>query len=334
MRERLMAAFLTQAGWSGSRQTLLAGDASSRRYHRLHRGRDSAVLMDSPGDAVSVAAFVRIAKHLSGQGLSAPLIFAEDVENGFLLLEDLGDDLFARLLHQGSVSETTLYTAAVGVLMSVQSHSPAPGLFNGSAEDWAAAADFVLDWYAFGIHGERTDTAQFRAVLGEALTLHADGPRVMILRDYHAENLLWLPERTGFARVGLLDFQLAQMGQPAYDLVSLAQDARRDVSLEAETAMVRHYLDLAGTDAGAFEAAYAVLGTQRALRILGVFAKLCIADGKSSYVGLIPRVWGHLQRNFGHPALAPLAALCADILPEPTPQHLERIRSRCKSQGR
>ncbi len=156
---------------------------------------------------------------------------------------------------------------------------------------------------------------------------HADGPRVMILRDYHAENLLWLPERDGIRRVGLLDFQLAQMGQPGYDLVSLLQDARRDVTAETEAAMIRRFADAIG--ATGFDAAYAALGAQRALRILGIFARLCLRGGKPGYVALIPRVWGQLQRNLAHPALAPLATICDGLLPEPTPEVLDRIGAQC-----
>jgi N-acetylmuramate 1-kinase len=131
------------------------------------------------------------------------------------------------------------------------------------------------------------------------------------------------------ARVGLLDFQLAQMGQPGYDLVSLLQDARRDVSAETEAAMVARFLEATGAGAQAFAPAYAVLGAQRALRILGVFARLSLVAGKPGYVALIPRVWGQLQRNLAHPALADLRALCAELLPEPTPEGLERIRAQC-----
>ena len=151
----------------------------------------------------------------------------------------------------------------------------------------------------------------------------------MILRDYHAENLLWLPDRKGLARVGLLDFQLAQMGQPGYDLVSLLQDARRDVPEMQEAAMISRFAALSGMSG--FEESYAVLGAQRALRILGVFSRLCLVAGKAQYVALIPRVWRQLWRNLAHPALAPLAEICTTLLPEPTLETLERIRAQCGS---
>jgi aminoglycoside/choline kinase family phosphotransferase len=151
----------------------------------------------------------------------------------------------------------------------------------------------------------------------------------MILRDYHAENLMLLAGRPGLAQVGLLDFQLAQRGQPGYDLVSLLQDARRDVSPEVERAMIRRFLDGSGASEAAFLPAYAALGAQRALRIIGIFARLCLAEGKPRYAALIPRVWAQLQRNLARPELQVLSRICADLLPEPTPAHLSRIEAQC-----
>ena len=275
--------------------------------------------------------FLRIARHLRGLGLSAPEILAEDPGHGFLLLEDLGDDIYARLLRDRPELELPLYHAAADVLLHLQS-SPAPAsLPDPGAEDWAEAAAFALDWYRRAITGDTGDRPRFVALLAEALHRHADGPRVLILRDYHAENLLWLPARQGLARVGLLDFQLAQMGQPGYDLVSLLQDARRDVSRETEAATCALFRAATGQDEAGFSAAYAALGAQRALRILGIFARLCMVAGKPGYLRLIPRVWGQLLRNLAHPALVPLARLCADLLPEPTPERLSRIAEKCPS---
>ena len=158
---------------------------------------------------------------------------------------------------------------------------------------------------------------------------YADGPRVMILRDYHAGNLIWLPDRTGLERVGLLDFQLAQMGQPGYDLVSLLQDARRDVSPRIEAEMVKRFVAATGSDPLAFRRAHAVLGVQRALRILGIFARLCLVAGKPGYLALIPRVWAQLQRNLAQPELAGFSEICRDLLPGPTPETLQKIGAQC-----
>lgn len=322
--------FLTRSGWGSAERRHLAGDASDRRYERLRLGAATAVLMDNPpGGADDPAAFSAMARHLRGLGLSAPAILAEDLDQGFLLLEDLGDDLFARLVAADPAREEELYAAATDTLLHLQAVPPPPGLPNLSAEDWATAAGFALDWYAFAATGTRPDPAEFHATLTRALRAHADGPRVLILRDFHAENLLWLPGRERLARTGLLDFQLGQLGQPGYDLVSLLQDARRDVGPTTETRMVARFAAAKGTDPTAFSAHYATLGAQRALRILGVFARLCLVAGKPGYLPLIPRVWGQLQTNLAHPALADLRAVCDGILPAPTPDLLQKINDQC-----
>jgi aminoglycoside/choline kinase family phosphotransferase len=329
-RAAALAAFLAQAGWSLAERRHLAGDASDRRYERLRMAAATAVLMDNPpGGADDPRAFSAMARHLRGLGLSAPAILAEDLQHGFLLLEDLGDDLYARLLAADPGREMALYGAAVDVLVHLQRAAAPPGLDDLTAGDWAGAACHAPDHYARAVTGAQPDTTVFRAALARALSDHADGPRVLILRDYHAENLLWLPGRAGLARVGLLDFQLGQLAQPGYDLVSLLQDARRDVAPATETAMIRRFVAATQADPVAFAAQYAVLGAQRALRILGVFTRLGLVAGKPQYLRLIPRVWGHLQQNLSHPALEALSAACRDILPEPTPEALSAIESRC-----
>lgn len=329
-RAALSQAFLAKAGWGDADRRFLAGDASDRSYDRLRQGGQSAVLMDAPpGKGDDPATFLAIAQHLSSIGLSAPRCYAQDLDSGFLLLEDLGDSIYATLLKTDLTLENSLYTAATRLLTHLQSHAPAANLANLSAQNWADAACFALDWYRFAITGDHADPGDFRNALTDALSRHADGARVMILRDYHAENLLWLPDRSGLARVGVLDFQLAQLGQPGYDLVSLLQDARRNVSRETETAMIHTFCDQTGTPAEDFRPAYAALGAQRALRIIGIFARLCLHGDKPNYLRLIPRVWHHLQRNLAEPALAPLAKICAPLLPEPTPDALARIGAQC-----
>lgn len=323
MTDRLALAqsFLTRAGWSSAELRPLAGDASDRRYFRLRMGRKRAVLMDAPpGKGDDPADFLKIGQHLHHLGLSAPQALAQDLTQGFLLLEDFGDGVFARLVAADPEQELPLYSAAVAALSHLQEQPAPPGLPDLSAADWAQAAMFAPQFYG----QTDADFAPLQTALTTALRAHADGPRVLILRDFHAENLLWLPRRQGLRRVGLLDFQLAQMGQPAYDLVSLLQDARRDVSPRTEATLIARF----GQNRPGFDAAYATLGAQRALRILGIFARLCTHAGKPQYLPLIPRVWQHLQRNLAHPALSDLAeASC--ILPEPTPDHLQRIADLC-----
>ncbi len=331
-RRTLSDQFVAQAGWGQARRRFLAGDASDRSYDRLTLGDRTAVLMDAPpGKGDDPADFVTIARHLRGLGLSAPAILAEDLAQGFLLLEDLGDAIYARLLDRDPAQEAPLYAAAARTLLHLQATPPPAGLPDLTARHWAEAAAFALDWYRLGITDAPCDKAAFIDSLADTLSRHADGPRVLILRDFHAENLLWLPERQGLARIGLLDFQLAQMGQPGYDLVSLLQDARRDVSRETEAATCALFRTATGQDDARFAAAYAALGAQRALRILGIFARLCMIGGKPGYLRLIPRVWGQLQRNLAHPALAPVATICAGLLPEPTPERLSRIAEKCPS---
>jgi aminoglycoside/choline kinase family phosphotransferase len=329
-REQALIGFLTAAGWQAADRRHLAGDASDRRYERLRLGAATAVLMDNPpGGADDPAAFVAMAGHLRQLGLSAPEILAKDLGHGLLLLEDLGDDLFARLLATDPAREHELYAAATECLLHLQA-SPAPeGLPDLSATDWALAAAFALEWYAFAATGKRPDPADFLDLMTRAITEWADGPRVLILRDFHAENLLWLPGRDGLARVGLLDFQLGQLGQPGYDLVSLLQDARRDVAPETEAAMITRFAAATGVPADTFVVQHAVLGAQRALRILGVFTRLCLKAGKPGYLRLLPRVWGQLQQNLAHPVLADLRQVCDALLPAPTPDILQRIESQC-----
>ncbi len=326
--------FLDAAGWNGATRRALAGDASQRRYERLTRGGHGAVLMDAPpvpgGD--SVEAFATIAAHLRASGLSAPAVLAADFPRGLMLLEDLGDALYARVLRDHPAREPDLYRAAVDVLAHLQAAAAPPSLPDLGAADWAAAAALAFDTYAPAAGGApgAADAAAAADVLTEMLERYADGPRVLILRDFHAENLLWLDDRPGLAAVGLLDFQLAQMGQPGYDLVSLTQDARREVLPGTETAMLRHFADRTGRPLAGLALAHGVLGAQRALRILGVFARLALRDGKTGYLTLMPRVWRHLQANLALPALAGFKRRLERVLPPPTETVLARIRATCR----
>ncbi|WP_417723226.1 aminoglycoside phosphotransferase family protein [Salipiger sp.] len=311
---------LTGTPWEGARAEPLAGDASSRRYSRLHLGERSAILMlDPEGDT---ALFARLARHLRAIGLSAPGILAE--RPGELLLEDLGDGLVARLATSPE-AERRLYLCATDALIALHGHPPPEELTRATPERLAAMTDLAFDWYAGGQDDARTACADaFR----EALERHAPVADVMILRDYHAENILYLPDRSGPAQAGLLDFQDALTGHRAYDLVSLLEDARRDVAPDTVEACLRHYLDRTGTAEVAFRAAFAVLGAQRNLRILGVFARLAATRGKPGYLALIPRVWGHLRNDLAHPALAGVRGTLTR-LPAPDAAWLERLRTSC-----
>jgi N-acetylmuramate 1-kinase len=329
-RQSRCSAFLAKSGWSGAGRTAIAGDASGRLYDRLKLADRSAILMDSPPDqGDSPADFVRIGTHLRRIGLHAPEILAHDLEHGFLLLEDLGDMTFAKALTRDLTQEAVLYSMACDVLVTAQAHPVPTGIPDLSAQDWAEAGMLALDWYAFSVGDERPDPIPLRSALAEALARHADGPRVLILRDYHAENLMWVSGFEGLDQVGVLDFQLGQNGQPGYDLVSLLQDARRDVTRDLESAMIVRFCTATGAEMASFRRAYAVLGVQRAMRILGIFARLCLVSGKAGYLQHVPRVWGHLQRNLMAADLAPLTELCNRLLPAPSAQNLDRIARKC-----
>ncbi|MDW4498092.1 phosphotransferase [Sulfitobacter sp. D35] len=332
-RADLARDFLDRAGWGDARRTLLAGDASQRRYDRLKRGSKArAVLMDAdPARGEDTRPFITIAEHLRGIGLSAPEILASDPAHGFLLLEDLGDDVFARLVTNAPELETSLYDAAIDVLPVLQDHA-APALSRLDAATCADLAAAIFEWYHTGSEAETSAlAAEFRERFENLCQPLDTVAPVLMLRDYHAENLIWLPERAGVARVGLLDFQDAMLAHPAYDLVSILQDARRDVPPALETHSLDRFLAATGHDRAAFGEAYATLGLQRQLRILGVFARLSRRDGKARYIDFVPRVWALAQRNLAHPALSGIASFLADTLPPPTPDHLARLRQTCQT---
>ena len=330
-RAVLAEALIARTPWAKASRAPLAGDASNRRYERLtdpDTGR-TAVLMDAPPDkGEDVEPFVRVAEYLRSVGLSAPEILAEDAENGFLLLEDFGDDLFARLIEKQPEVERELYEAATDVLIHLHS-GPLPSLDSYDPSLMAELSALAFTKYAQGIQGAYDADAhdRFQHRFADILLQETSGTRVVTLRDYHAENLIWLPERDGVRRVGLLDFQSAMLCHPAYDLMSLLQDVRRTVPAAIEMSMVNRYITATGVDDHDFRTAYSVLGAQRNLRILGGFARLATDYGKPHYVDLIPAAWAHLMRDLEHPALVSVADLVRQALPSPTPENLARLRA-------
>ena len=309
--------FLADAGWPAAERRPLAGDASFRRYDRVHDGKRRAVLMDAPPEHEDVRPFVRVARHLADHGLSAPAILAADEAAGLLLLEDLGDDLYTRVLRQGA-DEATLYAVAVDVLAGL--HDGARPLDVPPYDDarLIAEADLLLDWFLPAVErgpvAEETRAA-YHAAWAAVLPIARAVPVRLVLRDYHADNLIWLPERDGARRCGLLDFQDAVTGPLAYDLVSLLEDARRDVAPATAARTIERYLAQSSCDRAAFGAAYAVLGAQRNAKIIGIFTRLWRRDGKPLYLDYMPRVWAHLDRDLAHPALEPVRRWFADHCP-------------------
>ena len=332
-REATIAQFLSDTNWRNAARSPLAGDASLRKYLRLGAGRDGriAVLMDAdPSLGNDVRPFLRITEYLRGIGLSAPEVFHASDAQGLLLIEDLGDALYARVVLDAPEQEIPLYYAAADALLHLhRAEPPALDLYDTPFMTKMAALSF--DWYQRGAHAAIDARAKrsFESTFSALLDTHIGAPSVLIQRDYHAENLLWLPERKDVARVGLLDYQDALLGHPAYDLVSLLKDARRDVPAKVEEATIAYYIANSRTEAAPFRNAYHLLGLQRNLRILGVFARLSMHFGKPSYVNLIPRVWNHIQRDLEHPVNAPVAEILRSTLPAPTSDILQRLKEKC-----
>lgn len=340
--------FLVTSGWSGARREVVQGDASTRRYERLVKpGGERAILMISPARpdgppvrfgksygkiaklAEDIRPFVAVSEALRAQGLSAPRIFARNLEAGYAIVEDLGQEGVAD--ENGPVPER--YLEAARLLAHLHGRRLSDTLpVEGSApyrlppydlDALLIEIELLLEWYAGGaakVQIASSARASFINLWRQLLLAIAGAPPTWTLRDFHSPNLLWLPEREGIARVGLLDFQDCVMGHPAYDLVSLAQDARVAVPDELELKLLAHYarkrreaepdFDMAG-----FVAAYAILGAQRATKVLGIFARLDARDGKPQYLSHLPRVEAYLRKNLRHPALAVLAPWYETHLP-------------------
>ncbi len=355
------AAFLAAAGWTDAVAAPLAGDASTRSYERLTREAAGArparaLLMNAPPAAEGAAcppdadaaarralgynaaarlagpnlnAFLAIAEMLRAAGLSAPAVYAADAAAGFALIEDLGDGLFARAIPAGA-DAATLYAAAVDALLALRAAAPSPpagaayAMLDYDRLALEAEVDLLAEWYAPYKNYSASDgfAADYRAAWSSVLDA-LSAPSSVVLRDYHAENLLWLPDRAGPQRVGVIDFQDGLYGHAAYDLVSILEDARRDVAPDLAAAMLERYCARAGGsgpfDRAAFTCDYAVLGAQRNAKILGVFARLVVRDGKPRYAEFMPRVEAHFRRNLQHPMLAPVARLIAQTLPDLAP---------------
>jgi len=321
-RDSAIAAFLAREGFGRARRTPLSGDASFRRYERLRQDERSVLLMDAPPEREDVRPYLRIARHLRGLGLTAPDILAADETLGLLVIEDFGDDTFTRLLAAGA-AEPPLYALAIDVLIDLHRRPPGvaapPGTSPYDDERLLAEAVLLCDWYMPAVLGHTTDPgfraeylALWRAILPEARAV----PETLVLRDYHVDNLMIVPGRAALASCGLLDFQDAVTGPVSYDVVSLLEDARRDVADTVRSAMRARYLAaFPNLDPRAFDRSMAILGAQRHCKVIGIFARLKLRDGKPIYLDHIPRLWRLLERSFDHPALVSMRELLARALP-------------------
>lgn len=313
-RDQAMAAFLDRAGWGKAKRGLLAGDASFRKYHRIDFDGRRAVLMDAPPPMENVRPFLAIARHLLRLGLSAPKIFAEDVDQGFLLLEDLGDDTYARKLADGA-DETGLYALAVDLLIDLHRRFEADKAADVPRFDTPRAlreVNLLLDWYWPAVMGTPASDAlrgSYTAAWQEALPALWSAPDTIALFDFHIDNLMIVPGRSGVAACGLLDFQDAVLAPVAFDLVSLLEDVRRDVPPALVAAMRARYIAaFPKLDRDAFDRSYYAVGAQRNTRIVGVFTRLLKRDGKPRYLQFMPRVWKLLEGDLAHPSMAPVRA--------------------------
>lgn len=294
--------FLASAGWGQASIDPLPGDASFRRYFRVSQGGRGALLMDAPPPHEDPRPFLHVGRWLTANGARAPEIYAADEARGLVLLEDFGLDRMRDWLDDNPAGENRAYADAIDALVAL--HRLPPGPFEPyDMAVYQREANLFIEWFcpAAGIEVDADGyEAAWRQVLAPVIARQQPG--VTVLRDYHAENIMLL-EGGG---QGLIDFQDALVGHPAYDLVSLLQDARRDVSLDLEADMIDRYLAKASAG-GEFRADYAVLGAQRNAKIVGIFTRLWQRDGKDRYLPMIPRVWEAMERDLEHPALAPVA---------------------------
>ncbi|MBI3444922.1 MAG: phosphotransferase [Magnetospirillum sp.] len=310
-REGLIQSFLDQAGWGAATRGRLAGDASFRHYDRLNLDGNPAVLMDAPPPKEDVRPFVRIARHLKALGLSAPDLLAVDEENGLLLLEDLGDGTYTRLLAAGH-DEEALYALATDLLAEMNSRPDAVpgGVPPYDDERLLTEACLLTDWYMPAVLGAEIDAAaraEYVEIWTRLFPVARMVPDTLVLRDFHVDNLMLL-ERPGLAACGLLDFQDAVIGPATYDLMSLLEDARRDIDVVLIERMKGRWLQrFPGLDRAVFEASWAVMAAQRHAKVIGIFTRLCKRDGKPVYLGHIPRVWRLLEAALRHPVMAELA---------------------------
>lgn len=343
-RNALIADFLAGAGLAEARRDPLPGDASTRRYERLTTPAGSTLmLMDQPPATESlpcdpswtaaqrhaagwnavarlsagrIEAFAAVAEHLRHAGLSAPDIVAVDAPNGLAVIEDFGDDLFARVIEEGE-PQAPLYLAAVDAIARLHLTGLLPTVMPGLGGDWPllaydaialqGGADLFVEWMPKlhpGLDFGPAARDEWQVAWAPVVAMGEAKAWVMAHRDYHAENLLWLPDRTGHRRVGLIDFQDAVLAHPVWDLHSLLQDARRDVPPELETVALDYYFDIMQVDREEYRRDYAALAALNEARILGVFARLIARDGKPRYRQFMPRMWRHLEQNLKRPELS------------------------------
>ncbi len=303
--------FLGATDWHGAERSKLPSDASFRHYVRLSGGPQPALLMDAPPPQEDVRSYMKVARHLRDLGFSAPEIYVADEAQGLLVIEDFGDDTYTRRLAAGA-DERSLYALAADVLVSLH-RSAGVAKINVpiyAEHELIERACLLTEWFVPAVFGRPASSAQideYRALWRQALARRDGAPETLALRDFHVDNLMWIAARDGVRRCGLLDFQDAMIAPASYDLVSLVEDARRDIDPGLRDAVIERYLAaFPRQDRDDFAAAMAIMGAQRHARVIGVFSRLWLRDGKPKYLRHIPRVWRLLERSLLHPVLEPL----------------------------
>ena len=300
-----IVAFLEANGWLGATSELIKPDASARRYTRLHKNGKTIILMDTRHVVrEQTVQFYKVAKLLRAHGLSAPKIYAKNKAFSLLLVEDFGDALFARLMAQRPELEEPLYRLAIDMLLRLRSLLPSEKIPLASAKTFKQMLDPFFETYLLDGDDSKNKKLSILSNISTCLAELDGSLTTVALRDCHSENLLLLSDREGIATVGLLDFQDAFCCHPAYDLVSLLQDARRDLSENLECRLITYYLSCSKDEKNRFMRAYRCLGLIRNLRILGVFEKLICDEGQSFYASLIPRVKRHVEITLQDPSLS------------------------------
>ena len=323
-RGEAMDAFLARIGWVGAARRMLAGDASFRRYERVEFEGRVAVLMDAPPPWEDVRPFIAVTDLLAHCGVSVPHIIGRDEVEGFLLLEDLGDLSFSRLLREHPERESEIYSTAADALIAIHMNSMAKA---DILEDvlppydmavYLREAALFVEWFLPQVHGIEKARQLRDAYLDIWRGIIAGvglKQNCIVHRDFHADNLLWLGERTDYQAVGMIDYQDALWGDAAYDLASLLEDARRDVDPTVMAECFARYSTAIGEPAREFAARYAVLAAQRNAKIIGIFVRLCVRDGKAHYADYLPRVWNHFLNDLHYPLLKPLSDFVEQYVP-------------------
>ena len=326
IREELIQEFLNENGWGKAIREKLFSDASFRSYERLNNGEKSVMLMDAPPEKEDIRPFVNVDQYLRRCGFSAPQIYAVDEKNGFILLEDLGNNSFTNVLSGNSpisnmYKEKDLYVAATDMLIQLHRSNRPDKIPDYDYSLLMQECRLLIDWYLPNVDSDidiKKAGEKYIEIWKELLSNSKSDERVVALRDFHADNLMWMPARNGVERVGLLDFQDAVVGSPVYDLVSLLEDARRDVDPKTVQMCIKRYLkSRKAIDKDKFMASYATYAAQRNCKIIGIFARLAIRDNKPRYLDYMPRVWNHLLSDIEHPALEPLYHWIKEVIPEP-----------------